>query len=91
MHDVHHETIFFTGRVQGVGFRFTTMEIAREFEVSGFVKNISDGRVQLQVEGQAAEINNFVSAIEQRMHGYLRKTERSSERRPAQFSGFTIK
>lgn len=91
MPDVHHETVFFTGRVQGVGFRFTTMEIAREFEVSGYVKNLSDGRVQLEVEGQPSTIDSFVSAIEQRMHGYLRKTERSSERCSAQFSGFIIK
>ena len=91
MRDVHHETLYFSGRVQGVGFRLITLEIAREFEVSGFVKNLSDGRVQIEVEGQSSTINDFISAIEQRMHGYLRKTERSSERRSAQFAGFIIK
>jgi acylphosphatase len=90
MADVHHESVFFTGRVQGVGFRYTTLQVAREYEVSGLVKNLADGRVQLEVEGKADEVSAFVTALEQRMHGYVRKTERSSDIRPAQFSGFVI-
>lgn len=91
MDEAHHETVYFTGRVQGVGFRYSTLEIAREFEVSGFVKNLADGRVQLEVEGKSSEVSSFIAAIEQRMHGYLRKLERSAQARPAQFSGFTIR
>lgn len=91
MPDVHHETVFFTGRVQGVGFRYTTLEVAREFDVSGHVKNLVDGRVELEAEGKAEEVTAFIAALEERMHGYVRKTERSAETRPAQFSGFTIK
>jgi acylphosphatase len=90
MSDVHHETVFFTGRVQGVGFRYTTLQVAREYDVSGFVKNLVDGRVQLEAEGRPEEVEAFITALEQRMHGYVRKTERSSEKRPAQFRGFTI-
>lgn len=90
MSDVHHETVFFTGRVQGVGFRYSTLQVAREYEVSGYVKNLMDGRVQLEAEGRPEEIEAFITAVEERMHGYVRKTERSSEKRPAQFSGFTI-
>lgn len=91
MADVHHETVFFTGRVQGVGFRYTTLQVATEFDVSGFVKNLADGRVQLEVEGKAEDVTAFIAALEERMHGYVRKTERSSEKRAAQFNGFTIK
>jgi acylphosphatase len=91
MADVHHETVFFAGRVQGVGFRYTTLEVARGFDVCGYVKNLADGRVQLEVEGKVDEINSFISAVEDRLHGYVRKTERSAQQRPAQFSGFTIK
>jgi acylphosphatase len=90
MSDVHHETVFFTGKVQGVGFRYTTLQVAREHEVCGYVKNLADGRVQLEVEGKAAEVDAFITALEQRMHGYIRKTERSAEKREGQFSGFTI-
>ena len=91
MADVHHETVFFSGRVQGVGFRYTALQVAREYDVSGSVKNLSDGRVQLEVEGRADIVNAYIEALEQRMHGYVRKTERTSERRASQFSGFTIK
>lgn len=88
---VHHETVFFSGRVQGVGFRYTTLQIAREFEVAGFVRNLVDGRVQLEAEGRRPEIDAFVAAIEERMHGYVRRVERSSEAREPLFSGFAIK
>ena len=48
MADVYHETVYFSGRVQGVGFRFTTLQVAKEFEVAGFVSNLPDGRVRLE-------------------------------------------
>ena len=51
MSDVHYEEVFFSGRVQGVGFRYTTMQVAKEFEVAGQVRNLTDGRVQLEVDG----------------------------------------
>jgi acylphosphatase len=91
MGDVHHECVFFTGHVQGVGFRFTTRQIAKEFEVTGFVKNLPDGRVQLEAEGQPAEVQAFVSAVEERMHGLIRKVERQGKSRPPTFQGFDIR
>ncbi len=90
MPEVHHVTAFFTGRVQGVGFRYQTLQVAKEFEVSGFVKNLPDGRVQLEAEGQAAEARDFVAAVQERMTGYIRKTEQSEGKRNATFQGFAI-
>lgn len=91
MADVHHETVFFTGHVQGVGFRYTALQVAKEFEVAGFVKNLPDGRVQLEAEGQPRDVEAFIAAVEERMHGLIRKTERAAELRPPQFAGFGIK
>jgi acylphosphatase len=91
MADVHHETVFFSGHVQGVGFRFSVLQIAREYDVAGFVSNLADGRVQLEVEGSEQDIASLVDAVQEKMHGYVRKVERSAKRRPAQFSGFVIK
>ena len=91
MADVHHETIFFTGRVQGVGFRFSTLQVAKEFEVAGFVANLPDGRVRLEVEGKPAEVEAFIVAVHERMHGYIRSTERTAATRVRTFNGFTIK
>jgi acylphosphatase len=91
MPDVHHETVFFTGHVQGVGFRYSVLQVAKEFEVAGFVCNLADGRVQLEAEGSTREVGDFVAAVEEKMHGYIRKVERSARKRSGQFSGFVIK
>jgi acylphosphatase len=90
MPEVHHETVHFSGRVQGVGFRYQSLQVSKEFDVTGYVKNLPDGRVQLEAEGEKAEVDAFIAAIEERMHGHVRKTERVSARRPAQFQGFAI-
>jgi acylphosphatase len=91
MSEVHHEIAHFSGRVQGVGFRYTALQVAREFDVSGFVSNLPDGRVHLEAEGAPAEVAAFVAAVEERMHGHVRKVERSSAMRAPQFSGFSIR
>jgi acylphosphatase len=90
MAEVYHHTIFFSGRVQGVGFRYATAQVAREFEVAGFVQNLPDGRVRLEAEGGEGELEQFAAAVEERMHGFIRKAERLAARRAPQFSGFSI-
>jgi len=89
--EVHHETVHFSGRVQGVGFRYTALWLAKEFEVAGYVQNLPDGRVRLEAEGEAQEVARFVAAIEERMQGYVRQVERAGARRPRQFQGFGIR
>jgi acylphosphatase len=91
MSDVHHEIVHFTGRVQGVGFRFQALQVAREFEVAGYVQNLPDGRVRLEVEGARGEIEDFLSALGERMEGHIRHTERVAGRRAPRFSGFEIR
>ena len=91
MAEIHHETVFFSGRVQGVGFRYSTVQVAKEFEVTGFVQNLADGRVQLEAEGTPDEVGRFVAAIEERMHGLIRKVERQARRAPRQHHGFQIR
>src|SRR5205814_1136472 len=91
MADVHHETVFFSGHVQGVGFRYSVLHVAKEFEVAGYVSNLADGRVQLEAEGSPREVSAFVDAVQEKMHGYVRKVERAGGKRSPQFSGFTIK
>jgi acylphosphatase len=90
MSEVHHVTAFFTGRVQGVGFRYQTLQVAKGFEVSGLVKNLPDGRVQLEAEGRTEEVKDFVTAVHERMTGYIRKVEQTEEKRVGQFRGFLI-
>jgi acylphosphatase len=91
MPEVQHESVFFEGRVQGVGFRYQTLQLAREFEVAGYVCNLPDGRVQLEVEGTPKEIDDFVVALQQRMIGYVRKVERNGHKREPAYKGFVIR
>lgn len=91
MAETHHETAYFTGRVQGVGFRYTALQVAREFEVAGFVANLPDGRVLLEAEGALAEVDAFIRAVHERMHGHVRKVDRMTDRRTPQFGGFSIR
>jgi acylphosphatase len=55
--------IFYSGSVQGVGFRYTTKSIAAGFEVTGTVRNLPDGRVELIAEGVRTELEAFRAAI----------------------------
>lgn len=88
---VTHTTVYFTGHVQGVGFRYSTLQVAKEFEVAGFVKNLADGRVVLEAEGQPRTLKVFVAAVEERMHGHLRKVESVQQIRAPLFQGFEIR
>jgi acylphosphatase len=83
--------VHFTGHVQGVGFRYTALQAAREYEVAGFVSNLTDGRVHLEVEGAISEVEGFLACVQERMHGHVRKVVRQSSVRTAQFSGFSIR
>lgn len=71
-------TAFFSGSVQGVGFRYTSEHLSRQFQVTGYVKNLSDGRVELVAEGEESELVRFLTTIrESRMGGYIRGLETS--------------
>jgi len=91
MSGVYHATVFFSGRVQGVGFRYQALQVAMGYEVSGCVLNLPDGRVQLEAEGRLEEVRDFIVAIQERMEGYIRKVEQTESQRAPQFQGFTIR
>ena len=55
--------VFYEGRVQGVGFRYATKQVAMGFDVIGWVRNLADGRVEMQVMGDAEELDEFLQDI----------------------------
>ncbi len=89
--DVYQLTVHFSGRVQGVGFRYQTLQVAKGFEVTGFVQNLPDGRVRLRAEGEEAEVEAFVREVEEELGSCIRRTERESGRHKQQFFNFTIR
>ncbi len=83
--------VLYRGRVQGVGFRFTTRRLASRFAVEGFVRNLDDGRVELLVEGEPAEVDGLLGAVAGEFAGKIR--EAAVESRPvgeSPISGFVI-
>ena len=70
----------FKGRVQGVGFRWNTEKAVKNFCVTGYVKNLPNGSVELLLEGNSGEVLKAEKSVEERMRGYW--TERESEELP---------
>jgi acylphosphatase len=69
---VERRTIVFSGRVQGVGFRMTAAGFAQSMAVSGTVRNLSDGRLELVAEGEAAEIDRLVERLREHFGSFVR-------------------
>jgi acylphosphatase len=84
-------TITFTGQVQGVGFRYTTVNVASGYNVSGWVRNEPDGSVLCVVEGDEREVDRFVSAVQQAMQGYIRQTQTVRLPATGEFTGFVVR
>jgi len=78
------------GRVQGVGFRVTAQHVASRFDVTGYVRNLPDGDVEVLIAGEAEDVSRFVEALNVRMAAYIRGHRIDDE--PAQeFIGFEIR
>jgi acylphosphatase len=83
-------TVYYTGRVQGVGFRYQTRSLANQFDVSGFVQNLDDGRVLLVVEGSKDEIDRFLGRISESMGRHIRNAISSTSPATGEFTEFRI-
>ena len=81
----------YRGDVQGVGFRFTTVRMARGYAVTGFVRNESDGSVRLVVEGALAEIEAFLHDLAEAMSGNIRDVMLQELLATGEFKDFTIR
>jgi acylphosphatase len=91
--DTKHERrqVLFRGHVQGVGFRYTTRQIAAAFAVSGYVQNLSDGSVRLVAEGAPKELNRFVQEISAELSQYVRDVQVSASPATGEFQEFEIR
>jgi acylphosphatase len=82
---------FYEGRVQGVGFRYTVKSVATGFEVTGIVRNLADGRVELICEGARGELEAFQEAIrEAGLNRLIAREEAAWSEARGEFRGFAI-
>ena len=67
--------VVYHGRVPGVGFRYTTASIAKRFPVTGYVKNLASGAVELLVEGSRSNLDDFLADISERFARYINRAD----------------
>ncbi|MCH7945088.1 MAG: acylphosphatase [Armatimonadetes bacterium] len=83
-------TVYFSGQVQGVGFRYTTQRIAARYAVTGFVRNLPDGRVELVVEGLADQVDDFRRAIRHDLGAFIEAEGVTESAATGEFDAFRI-
>lgn len=82
--------VFYSGRVQGVGFRYTVNTIARNYPVTGWVRNLHDGRVELLVEGTSNELQAMLADIAAAMGGNIKGTDVRDSEATGEFDRFSV-
>lgn len=83
--------IYYSGSVQGVGFRYIAQSAAQKLGVTGWVKNLDDGRVETVCEGEEAVLNKFLDKIKDTFGAYIRDVGIESQKAAGEFEGFDIK
>ena len=86
-----HYRIIYRGRVQGVGFRYTTASIARQYPVNGYVRNLSDGTVELRVEGPRGFVEPFLRDIATAFEGNISDSTVENATPDEPLQGFEIR
>ena len=84
-------SVVFRGEVQGVGFRFRTRRIAEGYKITGFVKNCTNGSVQVEAEGDRAEVAAFLKDLDEQMSFFIRDKTLDWQPTSGEFAGFTIR
>lgn len=84
--------VFYEGNVQGVGFRWSVRNVAKGFDITGSVRNLRDGRVEIQVSGDEEEVRAFLEAILQsELRAHIKKHSETPLPNPRSFRGFEIR
>jgi acylphosphatase len=83
-------TVYYSGRVQGVGFRYTATSIARGYAIVGYVQNLCDGRVVVVAEGEGSELDRYLAELAGVMSRNIRDTVVESGPATGDFRSFSV-
>jgi acylphosphatase len=89
--DLHRRCCHFLGRVQGVGFRYTVRNLAMQYNVAGYVRNLPDGRVEMVMEGPVQEMDHLLTDVSRKMEGYIRSIDTAEYPATGEFDHFAIR
>jgi len=82
--------IFYSGTVQGVGFRFMVQRYASRLNLNGWVKNLNDGRVEILVEGDRGDVQQLLADVESYFGDYIKHKEEDRQESTQEHSSFRI-
>jgi len=82
--------VYFSGRVQGVGFRYTCVQQARHHSVTGWVKNLDNGSVEMIVEGQSSELEAYLQSVSEATHGSVADIQKTKSAATGEFSAMSV-
>jgi len=83
--------LHYSGRVQGIGFRFVAERFANDYKVFGYVRNMADGRVELVVEGEEKKLKDYLQALYEEMGGFIDTYSINWFPAAGQFNNFSIR
>lgn len=82
--------IIFTGQVQGIGFRFTALDIANRYKLTGLVRNLPDGTVEMIAQGPSDDVADCIQDIKEAFEGYIRETKTEEIPPDPKYTNFKI-
>jgi acylphosphatase len=88
---IHRRHCHYSGRVQGVGFRYTVQNLAMQYNVGGYIKNLPDGRVELILEGPDEEMELLLNDVGRKMGGYIHNVDQKVHQATGEFHQFAIR
>jgi acylphosphatase len=83
--------VIYSGKVQGVGFRFTTVDLAEKMNISGWVSNLSDGTVEIMAEAEEQSLLEFLENLQRIFNRYIREKNIEWLKATDTFQEFRIK
>jgi len=86
-----HYHVFFSGTVQRVGFRYTAQSYAEKLAIYGWVANRNNGKVELDIEGESSDVNDFLSKIKEEFKSYIKSIESEELPYSGEYNDFRIR